>query len=129
LTDYFYTADRHTGDDRYSYLNNEIVDLWKQQPGSDLTKALTRVREQNSITDDQWSQQYACLRNNFYVGMADFRKSAKCQVTNYMLLAASAIIMATILVKCTPSLTSSTCSPLIIIRSLGGSPARRQAQP
>ncbi|KZV80788.1 glycosyltransferase family 2 protein [Exidia glandulosa HHB12029] len=99
LTDYFYTMDLHQADKDYAYLNGNITDLWKQQPGQDVSKALRQVLEQNNISDLEFQKQMFCMRNNFYVGGVDFRKSARCQVQNYFLLVAAGIIMATILVK------------------------------
>jgi len=106
LSDYFYTANRHANDDRYSFLNKLITDIWKQQPGMDITKAVKETILQNDISDNDWRREFACLRNNFYVGEVDFRKDARCQVTNYVLLAASALIMTTILIKCASRLLS-----------------------
>jgi chitin synthase len=41
-----------------------------------------------------------CLDTAFYVGETDFRKTARCLVQNYLLLAFSIILITTIAAKC-----------------------------
>ena len=49
-----------------------------------------------------------CLKNLFYIGDTDFRKTPRCQVQNYMLLIASGILMASMGLKCV------FCSPFFL---------------
>ena len=70
----------------------------EQQVGQDITKPLNAVlATKNSTTK---GQNMACLDNAFYVGRTDFRKTAKCQVQNYLLLAFTIVILATVAAKC-----------------------------
>jgi chitin synthase len=66
------------------------------------------------------AQNMNCLENVFLAGQADFRKSARCQVQNYLLIIISAILMASILLKCAFFFRNSQCflvthEPLFII--------------
>ncbi|KAK0443981.1 glycosyltransferase family 2 protein [Desarmillaria tabescens] len=70
LTDYFNTQDTYSTYTSYQFLDSGVEDVFKQQSGKD---------------------------NNFYVGQTDFRKSARCQVQNYMLIVFTVIIMASLL--------------------------------
>lgn len=99
LTDYFYTIDQNTNDDSYVFMDSDITDVWQQQAGQDITKALNEVLASKDSTTV--AQNMACLNNKFYIGEVDFRKSARCQVQNYILLAASIILCASIGIKCT----------------------------
>lgn len=58
------------------------------------------------------AQNLQCLRNAFFVGKVDFRKGARCQVQNYLLIVASAILMASMVVKCTTILFYGPEGPL-----------------
>jgi chitin synthase len=95
LSDYFYTIQQNEANKDYEYLPKEISDLIQQQPGSDLTDQI------NSLSIDSNTKQAAltCMKNVFYVGETDFRKSALCQFPGYLLLAFSAILVATIAAK------------------------------
>ena len=46
------------------------------------------------------AQNLNCMSNLFYYGKPDFRKSARCQVQNILLLVASVILMASVAIKC-----------------------------
>lgn len=91
LTDYFHTLKMENNLASYSFFPSAVTDLIKNNPGSDIT--------------DQWqntanfSKSLNCMNNAFYVGKTDFRKTAKCQVNNYILLAFTIILCAVILVK------------------------------
>jgi len=91
LTDYFYTLKLQNNLPSYSFLPSAVTELIKNNPGQDIT--------------DQWqntanfSKSLNCMNNAFYVGRTDFRKAAKCQVNNYILLAFTIVLCAVILVK------------------------------
>jgi chitin synthase len=74
------------------------VDVFKQQSGEDITKNLDKVL--NGLDAETRAQNLQCLSNAFFVGEKDFRKSARCSVQNYLLIAASAVIVASMVVKC-----------------------------
>ena len=99
LTDYFYTITQHSGDTTsYTFLDSDITDIFQQQPGQDITKPLNKVLA--SLDSTTRDQNFYCLNNVFYAGKTDFRKSARCQANNYILLVASIILVASMAVKC-----------------------------
>ncbi|KAI0782569.1 glycosyltransferase family 2 protein [Abortiporus biennis] len=97
LTDYVNTITVHVGASADEFLNSDITDLFKQRAGQDITKDLEKVL--NGLDPTVRDQNVNCLNNMFYMGLTDFRKSARCQVQNYILLAASAVIMASMGLK------------------------------
>ena len=74
------------------------MDVFKQRSGQDVTKTLGKVLDRMNSTAR--AQNMNCLENVFLAGQADFRKSARCQVQNYLLIIISAILMASIVLKC-----------------------------
>lgn len=98
LTDYFYTIGLNLGD-QYKFLNETVTDLFSQRVGQDITKPLEAAL--GAMDSDQRSQHVACLNNVFYIGEPDFRKTARCEVQNYILLAVSIVLMVSIGLKCT----------------------------
>lgn len=91
LTDYFHTVDRMNGDKTYDFLPAEVTELFQNNPGADVSDQWKDTVEfKNSLN---------CLNNQFYVGRTDFRKSARCEVNNYILLAFSVLVCSVILVK------------------------------
>ena len=82
----------------YNFLDPDIVSVFQEQAGQDITNSLNAVLAKKDELTVQ--RNMACLRNAFYLGETDFRKTARCQVQNYMLLAFSSIILATIALKC-----------------------------
>ncbi|KAJ9124372.1 hypothetical protein QFC22_001172 [Naganishia vaughanmartiniae] len=102
LSNYLYTADYYSsssGTDlpNYSYLNSDLTDLIKGQPGSDLTEGIDKVL--NGLSESDKQAQLTCLNNAFYQGRVDFRDDAKCLFPDYLLLAFAVIIMSTVLAK------------------------------
>ena len=91
LTDYYHTVDLKGSDSLFNWLPDDVSDVIQSNPGADIT--------------DQWkttanfTKSLACMDNVFYSGKLDFRKTAKCQVNNYILLAFTIILCAVILVK------------------------------
>jgi chitin synthase len=105
LTDYFFTINANQGNTGpYTFLNSDLTDVFQQQPGQDITKPFNAALAQLDSTTAQNNIQ--CLKNMFYVGEKDFRKEARCQVQNYLLLVASSILVTSVAVKCKRSCTS-----------------------
>ena len=98
LTDYQNTVTLHPGDDTYDFLNSDITDLFKQRPGQDITKDLNKVLA--GLDQNTRDANVNCLQNMFYIGKTDFRKTARCQVQNIILLVFSALLMASMGLKC-----------------------------
>lgn len=93
LTDYFYTQDLYDGDTTYEFLDSKVENLFKNNPGGDITD------DWNALDDSVRLPNFQCIDNMFYVGEIDFRDSARCQVNNYILLAFTIILCAVILIK------------------------------
>ncbi|KAI0650874.1 chitin synthase [Trametes meyenii] len=96
LSDYIYTQSINSASD-YTFLNSDIVDIFKQQPGQDITKSLNTVLA--SLDSNTRNANMNCISNLFYMGKPDFRNSARCQVQNVLLLVISIILMVSIGVK------------------------------
>ncbi|KAI0371480.1 chitin synthase [Pilatotrama ljubarskyi] len=96
LSDYIYTSTTNTAP-QYSFLNSDIVDIFKQQPGQDITKPLNDVLGKLDTTTRE--QNMNCISNLFYYGKPDFRKTPRCQVQNVLLLVFSIILMVSIGIK------------------------------
>lgn len=91
LTNYFYTVKRMNNLDTYDFLPSAVTDLFKNNPGGDITD-----KWQNTV---QFINARNCLDNVFYVGKVDFRDTPRCQVNNWILLAFTILICAVVLVK------------------------------
>lgn len=100
LTDYFYTQTLQNNLAAYSFLDSTLSDLFKKNPGTDITddynsalKAANQTEKANILNS------LNCLDQVFYAGIPDFRQSARCQVNNYILLVFTILICTVILVK------------------------------
>lgn len=98
LTDYYYTLDLFSNADEYNYLDTDIAKAIKSGAGQDVTESLNEVLATKDSTTVAANMN--CLENLFYVGENDFRKTARCQVQNILLLVASIILIVTIAAKC-----------------------------
>ncbi|KAH7371093.1 chitin synthase-domain-containing protein [Pyrenochaeta sp. MPI-SDFR-AT-0127] len=94
LTDYFKTLDMMNDLDEYKFLDTKLTDLVKSNAGQDLAEDFS-----NQLNETAQAYNLQCLDNLFYVGKTDFRKSAKCQVNDYILLAVTIILCAVIVIK------------------------------
>lgn len=103
LSDYLYTVkyfSTSSGTDlpNYAFLDDDLSALFSTQSGQDITKAMNQVL--TSMSSGNATSQMDCLNNAFYVGELDFRRSPRCLVQNYLLLAFSIILITTIASKC-----------------------------
>jgi len=94
LTDYFHTLDMMDNFESYQFLDSQLTTLVQNAPGTDITNA---YKEQLNATAQ--GENLNCLDNMFYVGNTDFRKTPRCQVNNYILLAFTIILCSVILIK------------------------------
>lgn len=88
LTNYMYTINLYPISyspvyEKYQFLDTGLTNLFQQYAGEDITKL---------VDDLGWDRQTKlnnlnCLNNVFYAGLTDFRFSARCQTSNYILLA------------------------------------------
>lgn len=104
LTDYFHSQSLAPLDPAFTFLNSDITDVFKQRPGQDITEVLNKVL--NGLDETTVNQNTVCLKNVFGIGQIDFRKTARCQTQNYLLIVMSGILMASIGLKCTFTLSS-----------------------
>ena len=75
--------------------------VFKQRSGQDVTTALDGVLDKMNSTYKE--QHMACLNAAFLAGSVDFRKTARCQVQNWLLIFFSALLMASIALRCLSS--------------------------
>ncbi|PLW29013.1 hypothetical protein PCASD_18637 [Puccinia coronata f. sp. avenae] len=95
LSDYFYTYNLQNRNAQFQYIDKSITDLFQQQPGQDVTKAINAL----PLNDTEKSASLSCLRNMFYLGDKDFREGPQCTVSNYILLAFTILIAAAVFAK------------------------------
>jgi len=102
LTDYFKTIDYYKNFPQYHFLNSAIVDLVQSNPGQDITALLDSKMQavsNNATATASMKNTMNCIQNAFYIGVPDFRYSARCQANNYILIAFTVIICSVIGVK------------------------------
>ncbi len=102
LSDYFYTLGLMNNLPTYSFLNSDLTDAVKSAPGTDITLTWNKIiadAETNSTERANIANSLNCIRNNFYVGLPDFRYTPRCQVDGYVLLAFTIIICCVIGIK------------------------------
>jgi chitin synthase len=94
LTDYFKTLDMMNNLDEYNFLDKKLTDLVKSKAGTDLTEDYN-----NLLSPEAQAFNMQCLKNQFYVGKTDFRKTPRCQVNDYILLAVTILLCSVIVIK------------------------------
>ncbi|KAG6373915.1 glycosyltransferase family 2 protein [Boletus reticuloceps] len=97
LSDYVNTVSIYQSDQNYVFLNTGITDLFKQQPGQDLSKSLNQVIA--GLDSQTATQNINCIKSLFYLGEVDFRQSPRCTVQSYLLLVFTGILCASIALK------------------------------
>jgi chitin synthase len=103
LSDYLYTVQYFSGSSgtdlpNYDFLNSDLTKLFQTNAGQDITKAMNNVLAK--MPAENVTATMNCLNTAFYYGEMDFRKTPRCTVQNYLLLAFSVIIMTTMGAKC-----------------------------
>ncbi len=98
LSDYLATLTASNGGGGYDYIDKDVLSLFKQQAGQDITKPMDALFA--AMSDHDVKAHKACLNNRFMYGKTDFRLTPRCTVQGYLLIVASVIIALTILVKC-----------------------------
>ncbi|KAI9890184.1 MAG: hypothetical protein M1814_004346 [Vezdaea aestivalis] len=94
LTNYFFTVKKQNDLAAYKFLDPKAEKIIKENPGSDITELWQQQLDFNNGTNN-----FNCLKNAFYVGRIDFRKTPKCQVNNYVLLTFTIVLCTVILTK------------------------------
>lgn len=103
VTPYFLTQDRYDADlsdsfKKYAFFDDKVKEIFEDKNGEDVTKEfkdLDAKTRQNTMK---------CLKNVFDAGDIDFRKSARCQTANYILLVIAGILTSVTVVKFLASL-------------------------
>ncbi|CAO3566593.1 unnamed protein product [Mortierella alpina] len=75
------------------FLDKAVEDLFKNEYGTDITKQFKALPK--SVQDDTLT----CLDRAFYAGILDDRQTVRCQLGNWILLGASALMGGVILIK------------------------------
>ncbi|KAI9323437.1 chitin synthase-domain-containing protein [Dichotomocladium elegans] len=78
-----------------NFMDNGIVELFRQLAGTDISKHFDAL----PIDPDLRNRQMVCLRNLFFVGKVDTRRSIQCQFSEYFLLIVTGILVAVIVFK------------------------------
>ncbi|ROW14539.1 hypothetical protein VPNG_03193 [Cytospora leucostoma] len=102
LTDYFYTKDLYSTEDSYEFLDSDLTDVVSQYPGEDITKKWEKLftdAASNATKTASLKNSFNCIDQTFYVGIKDFRESARCQANNYILLAFTIMLCCVIGIK------------------------------
>ncbi|CAO3613585.1 unnamed protein product [Cunninghamella blakesleeana] len=78
-----------------NFMDNSIVELFRQLAGTDISKHFDAL----PIDEELRHRQLVCLRNLFFVGKLDTRRSAQCLFSEYFLLIITGFLCAVILFK------------------------------
>ncbi|KAI1265793.1 glycosyltransferase family 2 protein [Xylariaceae sp. FL1019] len=81
-----------TDPDIINFLADEVVTLWTEKSGTDVTKIWDTLPLDAALRN----RMQLCLDNLFYVGDVDTRNSVKCQFAEYLILAVSIILVSII---------------------------------
>ncbi|KAH7128735.1 chitin synthase 6 [Dendryphion nanum] len=94
LTDYFHTLNELDNFPGYSFLDDDLQKMVQNYAGTDLTEKFN-----NELNETARVENLNCLNNAFYIGKTDFRKTPKCKVNDYILLAVTILLCTVIGVK------------------------------
>ncbi|KAK7469967.1 hypothetical protein VKT23_001403 [Stygiomarasmius scandens] len=97
LTDYLNSQTVNANDDAYNFLDSDLVDVFKQRSGQDVTDRLNQILDKMDTNARVLNMN--CLNNVFYLGRTDFRKTARCQAGNISMIVISAILMSSMVLK------------------------------
>ncbi|KAI8069874.1 chitin synthase-domain-containing protein [Gongronella butleri] len=78
-----------------NFMDNGIVELFRQLAGTDISKHFDSL----PISEELRQRQLTCLRNLFFVGKVDTRRSLPCLFSEYFLLLVTGFLCAVILFK------------------------------
>lgn len=98
LTNYFFTLDQVVGYPNkaaYDFLHPDVKAMVHDNAGQDVSEIWKRM----DLKPSERVQNMQCLKNAFYSGKPDFRQSARCQVSNYILLIIAVLLCSVILIK------------------------------
>ncbi|CEG77941.1 Putative Chitin synthase [Rhizopus microsporus] len=78
-----------------NFMDNSIVELFRQLAGTDISKHFDAL----PISSELRARQLVCLRNLFFVGKLDTRRSVQCLFSEYFLLIITGFLCAVIVFK------------------------------
>ncbi|KAI9251371.1 chitin synthase-domain-containing protein [Phascolomyces articulosus] len=78
-----------------NFMENGIVELFRQLAGKDISKHFDAL----PLDPELRNRQLVCLRNLFFVGKLDTRRSIQCQFSEYFLLIITGMLVAVIVFK------------------------------
>ncbi|TPX07664.1 uncharacterized protein E0L32_010662 [Thyridium curvatum] len=102
ITNYVYTLKLQNNLAAFAFMNKDITDAVKNGPGTDLTETFNKLVSNAAGNDTATANllnTLNCIENTFYIGIPDFRKSARCLVNNYILLAFTIVVCSIIGIK------------------------------
>jgi len=100
LTDYMKTQKVHRDHPNWAFLEPTVVNAIRNNPGQDLTEEFAKILDKaNSTETIKIKNTFNCLNNRFYLGITDYRETARCQFNKWILIVFTAIICAVILIK------------------------------
>jgi len=79
------------------FLIPEQKNIFREHRGEDMSAIFDNYKKK--MGEAKWRDTIKCMDNLFFISTVDHRNDFKCQITNYMMLAASMIIAAVLLVK------------------------------
>ncbi|KAF5358650.1 hypothetical protein D9758_007745 [Tetrapyrgos nigripes] len=97
LTDYLNTQKVNLNNDAYNFLDQDLVDVFAQRSGQDVTSRLNEVI--GKMDENTRVLNMNCLNNLFFIGETDFRKTARCQAQNIFLLVVAGILTGSVALK------------------------------
>lgn len=96
LKDYIYTIEANPNVANYTYLDPSVVAIFQGRSGADITK---EINDLVNVDDTSKTNTMNCIKTLFYLGSTDPRKTARCEIQPYLLLAFSIMIVTVIFVK------------------------------
>jgi len=94
MTDYFHTLDLRDNRAPYTFMDPDLINIIKSNPGGDITEDWN-----NKLNQTTRAKSIECLDHLFYTGKTDFRNSARCRVNDWILLGFTIILCAVIGIK------------------------------
>lgn len=102
LTDYYHTLKEMKNLDSYKFLDEGITKVVDSNPGGDVTDlwhSRIEAAANNRTEHSKVLNSINCIQNTFYVGIPDFRYTARCQANNYIMLAFTIMICCVVGIK------------------------------
>ncbi|CAO3696007.1 unnamed protein product [Rhizopus stolonifer] len=90
-----------------NYISDDIVNLFRENVGKDISSAWTAL----NMTLESRVRQEVCLRNLFYAGALDERNSARCIFSEYLLLIVTIFLCLIIVFKFLAALQFGSAGP------------------